>query len=87
MQQLERANDVRPGRHPQSKKRKREVDGQCWTRRSSLWDLPYWSNLKQRHNLDVMHIEKNICESIIGTFLGIIGKTRTLLMLGLTWKK
>ena len=76
MQQLERVKDVRPGQHPQSKKRKREVDGQCWKRRSSLWDLPYWSNLKLRHNLDVMHIEKNICESIIGTFLGIIGKTK-----------
>ena len=29
-----------------------------------------------RHNLDVMHIEKNICESILGTLLNIIGKTK-----------
>ena len=28
-----------------------------------------------RHNLDVMHIEKNICDSIIGTLLTIEGKT------------
>ena len=27
-----------------------------------------------RHNLDVMHIEKNICDSIIGTVLDIPGK-------------
>jgi len=29
-----------------------------------------------RHNLDVMHIEKNICEALIGTILNIVGKTK-----------
>lgn len=29
-----------------------------------------------RHNLDVMHIEKNVCDSIIGTLLNIKGKTK-----------
>ena len=29
-----------------------------------------------RHNLDVMHIEKNICESLVGTLLNINGKTK-----------
>jgi hypothetical protein len=77
MQQLERAKDVRPGKHPESKKRKRgDDDGQCWKRRSCLWDLPYWSSLKLRHNLDVMHIEKNICCSILATILGVPGKTK-----------
>jgi hypothetical protein len=28
------------------------------------------------HNLDVMHIEKNICESIIGTLLNVKGKSK-----------
>ena len=28
------------------------------------------------HNLDVMHIEKNICDSIMGTLLNIEGKTK-----------
>ncbi|WVZ83966.1 hypothetical protein U9M48_031052 [Paspalum notatum var. saurae] len=77
MEQLEWVKDVRPGKHPESKKRKRgAIDGQCWKRRSCLWDLPCWSSLKLRHNLDVMHIEKNICEYILGTFLGIVGKTK-----------
>jgi hypothetical protein len=76
MEQLERVKDVRPGKHPKSKKRKRDEEGQCWKRRSCLWDLPYWSSLKLRHNLDVMHIEKNICEYILGTFLGIVGKSK-----------
>ena len=47
-----------------------------WSRVVSLWNLPYWEKLKLRHNLDVMHIEKNICESLIGTILNIIGKTK-----------
>ena len=29
-----------------------------------------------RHRLDVMHIEKNICDNIIGTLLNIPGKTK-----------
>jgi hypothetical protein len=38
--------------------------------------LPYWKDLLLPYNLDVMHIEKNICENIIGTLLEILGKTK-----------
>jgi hypothetical protein len=38
--------------------------------------LPYWKKLLVRHNLDVMHIEKNICDSILGTLLGMEGKSK-----------
>ncbi|KAL3504026.1 hypothetical protein ACH5RR_033867 [Cinchona calisaya] len=31
-----------------------------WTKRSIFWDLPYWKDNLIHHNLDVMHIEKNI---------------------------
>ena len=41
-----------------------------------MWDLEYWKDLDLRHNLDVMHIEKNICDNIIGTLLNIEGKTK-----------
>ncbi|WOG83043.1 hypothetical protein DCAR_0102217 [Daucus carota subsp. sativus] len=44
--------------------------------RSIFWDLPYWEHLQVRHCLDFMHIEKNVCESIIGTLLNIPGKTK-----------
>jgi hypothetical protein len=73
MEQLEKVKDVRPGKL--EKKRKRE-EGQCWSRRSILWDLPYWPDLIFRFNLDVMHIEKNICDNLIGTFMNIDGKTK-----------
>nr|XP_028954636.1 uncharacterized protein LOC108170381 [Malus domestica] len=36
-----------------------------------FYELPYWRHLLIRHNLDVMHIEKNICDSVVGTLLGI----------------
>ncbi|KAL5564960.1 hypothetical protein UlMin_028124 [Ulmus minor] len=47
-----------------------------WKKRSIFFDLPYWKDLLVRHNLDVMHIEKNVCESLIGTLLNIPGKTK-----------
>jgi hypothetical protein len=47
-----------------------------YKRRATLWDLPYWKTLKLRHNIDVMHMEKNICDSIVGTLLKIPFKTK-----------
>jgi hypothetical protein len=41
-----------------------------------FFELPYWSSLLIRHNLDVMHIEKNICKSILGTLLKLDGKCK-----------
>ena len=40
-------------------------------KRSILFDLPYWCHNPLRHNLDAMHIEKNICDKILGTLLNI----------------
>ena len=41
-----------------------------------FFELPYWSKLDVRHCIHVMHVEKNICDSIIGTLLNIKGKTK-----------
>ncbi|XP_074287969.1 uncharacterized protein LOC141613133 [Silene latifolia] len=43
---------------------------------SVFWRLPYWKHLFVRHSLDVMHIEKNVCDSLIGTLLNVPGKTK-----------
>ncbi|XP_020245205.1 uncharacterized protein LOC109823335 [Asparagus officinalis] len=40
-----------------------------WSKFSIFFQLPYWQKLKIRHNLDVMHIEKNICDNIVSTLL------------------
>ncbi|MBK5591046.1 hypothetical protein JJ728_23120, partial [Salmonella enterica subsp. enterica serovar Typhi] len=47
----------------------------CW-KKKSIFELPYWETLDVRHCLDVMHIEKNICESLLGRLLNIPGKTK-----------
>src|SRR5438105_9502374 len=38
--------------------------------------LPYWKDLDIRHAIHVMHVEKNVCDSIIGILLDIKGKTK-----------
>jgi len=40
-----------------------------WKKKSIFFQLPYWTALKIRHNLDVMHIEKNVCDNIFATLL------------------
>ena len=29
-----------------------------------------------RHNIDVMYVKKNVCESVVNTLLNIVGKTK-----------
>ena len=41
-----------------------------------FFDIPYWSNLDVRHCLDVMHVDKNVCDSLIDTLLNIPGNTK-----------
>ena len=57
------------------KRQKKNNDGP-WKKRSIFFQLPYWKHNTMHHNLDVMHIEKNICDNIIGTLLDISGKTK-----------
>ncbi|XP_056685802.1 uncharacterized protein [Spinacia oleracea] len=40
-----------------------------WKKKSLLFELEYWEHNPLRHNLDVMHIEKNVCDNVIGTLL------------------
>ncbi|GAB2277260.1 hypothetical protein Dimus_039225 [Dionaea muscipula] len=47
-----------------------------WQKRSIFWDLPYWSTNVIRHNLNVMHIEKNVFDNVINTIMGVTGKSK-----------
>jgi hypothetical protein len=47
-----------------------------WKKQLIFWELPYWKDLDVRHSIDVMYIEKNVCESLHGTLLNTDGKTR-----------
>ena len=58
-----------------NRNKNKKVNG-CFQRKSIFFQLPYWKDLLVRHCLDVMDIENNVCESIIGTLLDIPGKTK-----------
>jgi hypothetical protein len=47
-----------------------------WTHKCALWELPYMPALILMHNIDVMHQECNMGESIISTCMGFPGKTK-----------
>nr|XP_025617017.1 uncharacterized protein LOC112709341 [Arachis hypogaea] len=40
-----------------------------WKKRSIFWDLPYWKDNLVRYCLDMMHIEKNVCDNVLFTIL------------------
>ncbi|CAN6586007.1 unnamed protein product [Malus baccata var. baccata] len=46
------------------------------THKSMFFELPYWFKLKLRHNLDVMHVEKNIFDTLVSTILDIEDKAK-----------
>ncbi|XP_027940215.1 uncharacterized protein LOC114194288 [Vigna unguiculata] len=58
----ERGKRQRKGHHP--------IDGPLqWRKKSIFFELPYWVNNLLHHNLDVMHIEKNVCDNVVYTLL------------------
>ncbi|GKA40894.1 hypothetical protein Tco_0733487 [Tanacetum coccineum] len=72
MTQLARLPTRVKGKHPRfgGVKIKRNVLVELnWTKRSIFYELEYWSFHTLKHNLDVMHIEKNVLESILNTLL------------------
>lgn len=59
------------------KRRSKEDDTHFnWRKKSIFFDLPYWETNLLRHCLDVMHIEKNVCELLLATILNIKDKTK-----------
>ncbi|KAG7588624.1 putative transposase Ptta/En/Spm plant [Arabidopsis suecica] len=55
----------------------KKVDGYGqWHKESILWQLPYWVDLTLRHNLDVMHIEKNVLDNIIYTVMNMKDRSK-----------
>jgi len=47
-----------------------------WKKKSIFFDLPYWSKLQVKHCIDVMHVKRNMCDSLTSTLLNIQGKTK-----------
>ncbi|XP_010508146.1 PREDICTED: uncharacterized protein LOC104784773 [Camelina sativa] len=51
-----------------------------WHKESILWQLPYWRDLNLRHNIDVMHTEKNFLDNIMYTLMRVKGKSKDTIM-------
>ncbi|XP_074377706.1 uncharacterized protein LOC141719227 [Apium graveolens] len=47
-----------------------------WKRKSIFFELEYWKFHHVRHCLDVMYIEKNVCDNLMGTLLNIRHKSK-----------
>nr|XP_025703887.1 uncharacterized protein LOC112805766 [Arachis hypogaea] len=53
-----------------------DEDDSYWKKKSVFFDLPYWEDQMLRHNLDVMHIEKNVCDNVVFTILNDSSKSK-----------
>jgi hypothetical protein len=47
-----------------------------WKKQLFFGELPYLKDLYVHHSIDVMHVEKNVCESLLKTLLNTNEKTR-----------
>lgn len=73
---LKQMQDVEQITFGKGKKQAEGSEHHNWKKKSIFFALPYWKNLLIRHNLDVMHIEKNVCDNVIATLLGVSTKTK-----------
>lgn len=66
------------GKSKLHKKKKRVSGGEemCYKKKSTFFKLLYLRHLKCFYQLDVMYIEKNVCENIYGTLLNILCETK-----------
>ena len=70
-------NEFGKNKKPEKRKRQKKVKTKSpFKKKSIFFNLPYWKHNVSRHNLDVMHIEKNICDNILGTLLNIARKSK-----------
>ena len=59
-----------------TQKKKTLDSGSPWRKKSIFFYLSYWRHNTLRHNLDVRHIEKHLCDNVLETLLDILGKTK-----------
>jgi len=51
-----------------------------WHKESILWELSYCKDPNLRHNIDVMHTEKNFLDNIMNTLMSVKGKSKDNIM-------
>ena len=63
------------GKRKRSAKAK-SADKKRWKKMSILWELPYQKDRAVRHSIDLMHVKKNVCGSLLGTLMNDKWKTK-----------
>ncbi|GJW71278.1 putative transposon, En/Spm-like protein [Tanacetum coccineum] len=80
-------NEIREAEVGRFKSRKRKTtkdDGssnqvnEAYWKKFNIWyrKLRYWRHNSVPHCIDFMHVEKNVCESLVGTLPNVLGKTK-----------
>ncbi|XP_074337958.1 uncharacterized protein LOC141675137 [Apium graveolens] len=54
----------------------KDIPTRGWKKRSIFFELSYWKDLYVTHFIDLMHVQKNVFDSLVGTLLGVKGKTK-----------
>jgi hypothetical protein len=72
----EMVKDVHVVLGKQKKSSKNTGEDDMWKKQSIFWELPYWKDLDVCHSIDVMHVEKNVCKSLLRTLLNMDEKIR-----------
>jgi hypothetical protein len=76
--------EKQPKKKPKKKRKRNNNKNQeepvapevLWKKKSIFFRLPYWKDNLLRHNLDVMHIEKNVMDNILRTLLDMKDKSK-----------
>jgi hypothetical protein len=55
---------------------KKTEEDDVWKKQLIFLELPYWKDIDVRDSIDVIHVEKNVYESLLGTLLNTDGETR-----------
>ncbi|GJX82310.1 putative transposon, En/Spm-like protein [Tanacetum coccineum] len=74
----------RGGKIQKQKRKTTEEEGssnqvnEAYWKKFNIWyrKLKYWRHNSVPHCIDFMHVEKNVCESLVGTLLNVPGKTK-----------
>jgi hypothetical protein len=77
MTKKDRKKKIKKRKRKRNNKKKEPVAAENIVEKKYIFfRLPYWKDNLLRYNLDVMYIEKNVMDNILGMILAIKGKTK-----------
>ncbi|CAE6199549.1 unnamed protein product [Arabidopsis arenosa] len=62
-------SDIGEGEELTHEEYEEDADQWRWKKRSILFELAYWKDMPVRHNIDIMHVEKNVSDAILSLLM------------------